>query len=145
LDAQRIAVYGRQWLWWNLLPKDAKTSAGGACCDPASSGADSGHAGYGQHCPLSLASELLCQRWTVLVMRRIIAGCTGFNEIHRGLPKMSASLLTRRLHELERAGIVETRPIEGGKWREYVPTPRLRSGRERLWSRSAGRAAGEVV
>lgn len=79
--------------------------------------------GYGQYCPLSLASELLCQRWTVLVMSRIIAGCTRFNEIHRGLPQMSPSLLTRRLQELERAGIVETRPIEGGKWREYVATP----------------------
>lgn len=78
--------------------------------------------GYGQYCPLSLASELLCRRWTVLVVSRILMGCSRFNEIHRGVPQMSPSLLTRRLEELERAGIIETRPIEGSKWREYLPT-----------------------
>ncbi len=79
--------------------------------------------GYGQYCPLSLAAELLCQRWTVLVISRIQAGCTRFNAIHRGLPQISPSLLSRRLEELERYGIVETRPAQGGAWKDYGLTP----------------------
>lgn len=79
--------------------------------------------GYGQYCPLSLASELLCQRWTVLVISRVITGCTRFNEIHRGLPQMSPSLLSKRLEELERYGILETSPTRDGRWREYRVTP----------------------
>jgi DNA-binding HxlR family transcriptional regulator len=79
--------------------------------------------GYGQYCPLSLASELLCQRWTLLVISRVIAGCTRFNQIHRGLPQMSPSLLSRRLAELEHAGILETRTASDGRSREYVLTP----------------------
>lgn len=75
--------------------------------------------GYGQYCPLSLASELLCQRWTVLVVSRILAGCTRFNDIRRGLPQMSPSLLSQRLTELEQAGIIETRTSKGSRWREY--------------------------
>lgn len=75
--------------------------------------------GYGQYCPLSLAAEVLCQRWTLLVISRIHAGCTRFNAIHRGLPQMSPSLLSRRLDELERYGIVTTRPVNGGAWKEY--------------------------
>ena len=79
--------------------------------------------GYGQYCPLSLATELLCRRWTVLVISRVIAGCTRFNEIHRGVPQMSPSLLSRRLDELERAGILQTRESGNGRWREYSLTP----------------------
>jgi DNA-binding HxlR family transcriptional regulator len=75
--------------------------------------------GYGQYCPLSLASELLCQKWTVLVVSRILAGCHRFNAIHRGLPQMSPSLLSQRLTELGEAGIIGTRAGGGGRWREY--------------------------
>ena len=78
--------------------------------------------GYGQYCPLSLATELLCQRWTMLVISRIAAGCNRFNEIHRGLPQMSPSLLARRLRELERAGILQTRASQNGRWHEYSLT-----------------------
>lgn len=79
--------------------------------------------GYGQYCPLSLASELLCQRWTLLVVSRILGGSTRFNAIHRGLPQMSPTLLSQRLEQLERAGLVETRPTRNGRWREYHLTP----------------------
>lgn len=61
---------------------------------------------YGQYCPLALAAELLCQRWTVLVISRLIDGCHHFNAIHRGIPRISPSLLSRRLKELELAGLV---------------------------------------
>ena len=79
--------------------------------------------GYGQYCPLSLARELLCRRWTLLVVSRVIAGCTRFNEIQRGLPQMSPTLLSQRLDQLVGAGILETRPTSDGRWREYVLTP----------------------
>ena len=63
-------------------------------------------ASYGQYCPLALAAELLCRRWTILVVSRLIDGCTTFNEIHQGVPRISPSLLSTRLKELEHAGLV---------------------------------------
>ncbi len=78
--------------------------------------------GYGQYCPLSLAAELLCERWTILVVSRLIDGCRRFNEIHRGVPKMSATLLTQRLDQLEHAGLVERKPLATGRGYEYLLT-----------------------
>lgn len=78
--------------------------------------------GYGQYCPLALAAELLCERWTLLVMSRVLDGCRRFNEIHRGVPKISATLLSQRLMTLEEAGLVERRPIGDGKGSAYHPT-----------------------
>lgn len=78
--------------------------------------------GYGQYCPFSLAAELLCQRWTLLVVSRILDGCARFNEIQRGVPRMSPSLLSRRLRELEQAGIVRKRRVRSGDAHEYVAT-----------------------
>jgi len=78
--------------------------------------------GYGQYCPFSLAAELLCQRWTLLVVSRILDGCARFNEIQRGVPRMSPSLLSRRLRELEQAGIVRKRRARSGDAHEYVAT-----------------------
>lgn len=63
--------------------------------------------GYGQFCPLAKAAEILCQRWTLLVVRELVAGSRRFNELHRGLPQMSPTLLTRRLRELEYIGVIE--------------------------------------
>ncbi len=62
--------------------------------------------GYGQFCPVSMASEILCSRWTTLVIRELLCGTTRFNELRRGVPRMSPALLSKRLKELERAGIV---------------------------------------
>jgi len=62
--------------------------------------------GYGQYCPLALAAEILGQRWTILVISRVIDGCTTFSEIHRGVPRISPSMLSKRLVELEDAGIL---------------------------------------
>ena len=77
---------------------------------------------YGQYCPLAITAELLCQRWTLLVISRLIDGCTRFNEIHRGLPQISPSLLSKRLSELEKSGLLETRKAGNGAGREYLPT-----------------------
>jgi DNA-binding HxlR family transcriptional regulator len=62
--------------------------------------------GYGQFCPVSMASEILCSRWTTLVIRELLCGSTRFNELRRGLPKMSPALLSKRLKELEQAGVI---------------------------------------
>jgi DNA-binding HxlR family transcriptional regulator len=63
--------------------------------------------GYGQFCPVSKAAELICQRWTPLILRELLVGSTRFNEIRRGVPTCSPTLLSNRLKGLERAGIVE--------------------------------------
>ncbi len=78
--------------------------------------------GYGQYCPLALAAELLCERWTLLVVSRLIDGCTRFNDIHRGVPRISATLLTKRLAELEHAGLIVREPLETGRGYEYMLT-----------------------
>ena len=66
---------------------------------------------YGQFCPIAMASEILCTRWTPLVLRELISGSTRFNDIRRGVPKMSPTLLSKRLKELEAAGVIETRKL----------------------------------
>lgn len=66
-----------------------------------------GKSGYGQYCPISRALDLLGERWTLLIVRDLLVGTTRFNELARGLPRLSRSLLAQRLRQLERAGIVE--------------------------------------
>lgn len=61
---------------------------------------------YRQFCPVAMAAEVLCTRWTVVLLRELVAGSTRFNELRRGVPRMSPALLSRRLKDLEAAGIV---------------------------------------
>jgi DNA-binding HxlR family transcriptional regulator/putative sterol carrier protein len=63
--------------------------------------------GYGQYCPISRALDVLGERWTLLILRDMLVGATRFNDLARGLPGLSRSLLSKRLRELERAGLVE--------------------------------------
>lgn len=63
--------------------------------------------GYGQFCPVSKAAEVVCQRWTPLILRELLVGSTRFNEIRRGVPMCSPALLSKRLKDLERAGIID--------------------------------------
>ncbi len=63
---------------------------------------------YGQFCPISMASEVLCARWTPLLLRELLCGSTRFNDLRRGLPRMSPSLLSKRLGELETAGVIHS-------------------------------------
>ena len=72
-------------------------------------------AGYKQFCPVAMASEVLCTRWTMVLIRELVAGTTRFNDLRRGVPRMSPALLSTRLKELELAGIVERRPIRTEK------------------------------
>jgi DNA-binding HxlR family transcriptional regulator len=76
---------------------------------------------YGQFCPIAKAMELLDERWTMLVVRELLLGSTRFNDLRRGVPRMSPALLSKRLRDLERAGLVE-RDDRGG----YRPTESLR-------------------
>jgi DNA-binding HxlR family transcriptional regulator len=76
---------------------------------------------YGQFCPVAKAMEVLDERWTLLVVRELIAGSTHFNELRRGNPKMSPALLSKRLRTLERAGVVR-REVAGGRT-SYHLTP----------------------
>ncbi|MDG2534989.1 helix-turn-helix domain-containing protein [Sphingomonas sp. HITSZ_GF] len=62
---------------------------------------------YKQFCPVAMAAEILCTRWTVVLLRELVAGSTRFNDLRRGVPRMSPALLSQRLKELECAGIVE--------------------------------------
>ena len=64
--------------------------------------------GYGQFCPIAMASEVLCTRWTPLLLRELLCGSTRFNDLRRGVPRMSPSLLSKRFGELEAAGVVAT-------------------------------------
>lgn len=72
------------------------------------------HGGYGQFCPVSMASEILCSRWTTLILRELLCGTTRFNDLRRGVPRMSPALLSKRLKELERAGVIRTVPNASG-------------------------------
>ncbi|GAB2499358.1 helix-turn-helix domain-containing protein [Promicromonospora xylanilytica] len=68
---------------------------------------------YGQFCPVAKAMEVLDERWTLLVVRELLAGSTRFNELRRGNPKMSPALLAKRLRSLERAGVVLRHETDG--------------------------------
>ncbi len=61
---------------------------------------------FGQFCPLAQASQLLCERWTLLVVRELIAGSTRFSELQKGVPLMSPTLLSARLKQLDEAGVI---------------------------------------
>ena len=56
-----------------------------------------------------MAAEIICSRWTALVLRELLAGSTRFNDIRRGVPRMSPTLLSKRLKELEDAGVIAAR------------------------------------
>ena len=76
---------------------------------------------YGQFCPIAMASEVLCARWTPLLLRELLCGSTRFNDLRRGVPRMSPSLLSKRLGELEVAGVIHA--VKGPKGvKEYCLT-----------------------
>ncbi|ATD69117.1 MULTISPECIES: winged helix-turn-helix transcriptional regulator [Gordonia] len=68
---------------------------------------------YGQFCPVAKAMELLDERWTILIVREMLLGSRHFNELRRGVPKMSPALLTKRLRNLERAGVIRRSEVGG--------------------------------
>ena len=65
---------------------------------------------------------MFAERWTPIIMRNILYGCRTFNEIAAGAPGLSRSLLTKRLRELKRAGVIEILPKADGHGSRYEPT-----------------------
>jgi DNA-binding HxlR family transcriptional regulator len=68
---------------------------------------------YGQFCPMAKALDVVGERWTLLIVRELLLGSCHFNDLRRGVPKMSPALLSARLRTLRRAGIVERVVREG--------------------------------
>jgi DNA-binding HxlR family transcriptional regulator len=82
---------------------------------------------YGQFCPVAKAGELLGEKWMILILRELFLGSHRYSEFQRALSRISPSLLTKRLKQLEHAGIVIRKMIRGHKGSEYHLTP---AGRE---------------
>lgn len=87
---------------------------------------------YGQFCPIAMSLELIAGRWTLLIVRELLDGSTRFNDIHRGVPLVSRSLLSERLKELEAARLVER-------------AHSARSGRAEYHLTEAGRGIAKVI
>ncbi|MGE0628338.1 MAG: winged helix-turn-helix transcriptional regulator, partial [Hyphomicrobiaceae bacterium] len=79
---------------------------------------------YNQFCPVAMAAEILCTRWTMVLLRELVVGSSRFNELRRGVPRMSPALLSKRLRDLEAAGIVVRSPVaDEPEIFEYQLTP----------------------
>lgn len=89
---------------------------------------------YREYCPIAVGAEFFGDRWTPLVLRELILGSRHFNEIHRGLGRMSRTLLIQRLRTLERRGIVERTVDATGRTAEYRLTPAGRELEPVVWA-----------
>lgn len=78
--------------------------------------------GYGQFCPVAKATELIGEKWTLLILRELLLGTTRFNDFQRALSRMSPTLLVRRLRHLEECGIIIRKKLSGQKGYEYLLT-----------------------
>jgi DNA-binding HxlR family transcriptional regulator len=77
---------------------------------------------YGQYCPIARGAEIFAERWTPLIIRNLYLGCGSFCAILEGAPGLSRTLLSQRLKQLERLGVVETAPKAGGRGQHYQLT-----------------------
>jgi len=78
---------------------------------------------YNEACPISMAGSVLCERWTLQIVREMLFGCTRYSEIQRYMPNISPSLLRDRLRSLEEQGIVMRKRGPGASRHEYFLTP----------------------
>ena len=77
---------------------------------------------YAQFCPIAKATEILGERWTILILRELLMGSRRFSDLQRGLGDISPALLTSRLKSLEEQGMVARRRVAGQRSHEYFPT-----------------------
>lgn len=77
---------------------------------------------YGQFCPIAKATEIIGEKWTLLIIRELLMGGSRFNELHRGLSLISPTILSKRLDSLTEHGLVLKKKIPGQKGHEYFPT-----------------------
>ena len=75
---------------------------------------------YGQYCPIARTLEVVGDRWSLLIVRDLLFGRRGFNDLERGLPGISRSLLAQRLKFLERGGVVVREPGPNGRTKSYA-------------------------
>ncbi|MGE0000415.1 MAG: winged helix-turn-helix transcriptional regulator [Ilumatobacteraceae bacterium] len=78
---------------------------------------------YRQYCPIARASEIMAERWTPLLVRNLMLGAHTFNDLSRGVPAMSRSMLAKRLVELEHVGVIRCVPKANGRGSVYTLTP----------------------
>jgi len=93
---------------------------------------DRGVRPYNQYCPIARAAEILGDRWTILIVREFLNGSRHFNELARGLPGISRTLLQRRLERLARFGLLERRASGDGR-SEYHLTPAGEELQRAVW------------
>ncbi len=74
---------------------------------------------YGQYCPVAKGAEIFAERWMPLVLRELLRGSTRFNDLHRGVPLMSRTLLACRLRQLEEVGAIERKSAMHG-WEYHL-------------------------
>ena len=77
---------------------------------------------YGQFCPIAKATEIIGEKWTLLIIRELLMGGSRFNELQRGLSLISPTILSRRLDSLAEHGLVVKKKIPGQRGHEYFPT-----------------------
>ena len=82
---------------------------------------------YGQFCPVSKATEILGEKWTLLIIRELLLGATRFNQIQRGMSKISPTILVKRLNTLRKQGLIVQKRIPEQRGYEYQLTE---AGRE---------------
>jgi DNA-binding HxlR family transcriptional regulator len=120
-DAENAVIFGRHGDGWQIFRYTICTALAHrfpyAEEDRLSDRVDPGS--YGQFCPIAMAAEVLCSRWTALVLREMLCGSTRFNDIRRGVPRMSPTLLSKRLKELEEAGVIAVRTSGQAGGAEY--------------------------
>jgi DNA-binding HxlR family transcriptional regulator len=66
---------------------------------------------YDQYCSLSRALDLIGERWTLLIVRELLAGPRRYTDLHADLPGVSTDVLAARLKEMERDGLVARRRL----------------------------------
>lgn len=97
---------------------------------------------YGQFCPLAQATQILCERWTLIILREMIAGSMRFSDLKKGVPMMSPSLLSTRLKQLIKAGVIEQKTKGDKKYtltqagQEVRPMIELLGAWGHRWARS---------
>jgi DNA-binding HxlR family transcriptional regulator len=74
---------------------------------------------YGQFCPVAKASDIVGERWTVLILRELLLGTKRYNDFQRGLSRISPTLLSKRLKMLEDKGLIVRKRPPGAKSHEY--------------------------
>ena len=77
---------------------------------------------YGQFCPIAKATEIIGEKWTVLIIREALMGSTRYSEFQRGLSLISPTLLAKRLDSLVNHGLLMKKKIPGQRGHEYFPT-----------------------